>query len=403
MELDLAVVNLKQVVSPLCEGPLRGEAMGSLKVIRGCSIGIKSGKIVQLKNGPIQAKSYIDGKGLIALPGFIDSHTHIPFLGNRSEEFLLRLEGKSYMEIMKGGGGIRSTVREVRKASPMSLTVQAAKFLDAMLQLGVTTVEGKSGYGLERESELKQLRVLKALNSIHPVDVVSTFLGAHALPEGVESPETFLASMIDILDEVSVYTDTVDIFCERGVFDVSQSREYLIKAKEKGFKLRVHADELAPSGGGKLAVELGALSADHLIRADDETLALLASSSTIATLLPGTSFFLREDYARGRELIDKGAIVAIASDFNPGSCNIYDPFFVMFLAVTECGLSVEEAIVAYTANAAASLGFEGAKGIIEEGYDADLVLLKLEDYSELVYNFSHELVEKVIKGGIQVK
>jgi len=403
MPSELAILNIRQVASPPKAGPLRGKEMSSLEIKHDVNIAIDGGKISYVGQEFVKADQYIDGSQLVVIPGFVDCHTHIPFVGSRSGEFIMRLSGKSYMDIMKAGGGIRSTVREVRKASATRILAESLDFLDSMLTLGVTTVEGKSGYGLDRKNELKQLKVLRALDSIHPVDVVPTFLGAHAVTEEYSSAEEFLDLMAEMFDDLVGLTDTIDIFCENGVFDEDQSRQYLMKAIEKGFKVKLHADELSASGGGRLAVELGAISADHLISADDETLALLAESETVATLLPGTSFFLNEPFAKGRKLIDLGAIVAIASDFNPGSCNIFDPFFIIFLAVSRCGLSVEEAINAYTANSAKALCLENKKGRLEVGYDADMVLIRAEDYREIVYNFSMDLVEGVIKNGNRLR
>ncbi|WP_367355665.1 imidazolonepropionase [Mesotoga sp.] len=403
MPSELAILNIRQAASPPKAGPLRGKEMSSLEIKHDVNIAIDGGKISYVGQEFVKADQYIDGSQLVVIPGFVDCHTHIPFVGSRSGEFIMRLSGKSYMDIMKAGGGIRSTVKEVRKASATRILAESLDFLDSMLSLGVTTVEGKSGYGLDRENELKQLKVLRALDSIHPVDVVPTFLGAHAVTEEYRSAGEFLDLMAEMFDDLVGLTDTIDIFCENGVFDEDQSRQYLMKAKEKGFKVKLHADELSASGGGRLAVELGAISADHLISADDETLALLAESETVATLLPGTSFFLNEPFAKGRKLIDLGAIVALASDFNPGSCNIFDPFFIIFLAVSRCGLSVEEAINAYTANSAKALCLENKKGRLEVGYDADMVLIRAEDYREIVYNFSMDLVEGVIKNGNRLR
>lgn len=403
MPSELAILNIRQVASPPKAGPLRGKEMSSLEIKHDVNIAIDGGKISYVGQEFVKADQYIDGSQLVVIPGFVDCHTHIPFVGSRSGEFIMRLSGKSYMDIMKAGGGIRSTVKEVRKASATRILAESLDFLDSMLTLGVTTVEGKSGYGLDRKNEFKQLKVLRALDSIHPVDVVPTFLGAHAVTEEYRSAEEFLDLMAEMFDDLVGLTDTIDIFCENGVFDEDQSRQYLMKAKEKGFKVKLHADELSASGGGRLAVELGAISADHLISADDETLALLAESETVATLLPGTSFFLNEPFAKGRKLIDLGAMVAIASDFNPGSCNIFDPFFIIFLAVSRCGLSVEEAINAYTANSAKALCLENKKGRLEVGYDADMVLIRAEDYREIVYNFSMDLVEGVIKNGNRLR
>lgn len=399
MRFDLTITNLSEIVSPKGQPPIRGENMSQLSIRKKENIAIKEGKIAYIGPEVPSALRTIDADGAIALPGLVDSHSHIPFAGNRAHEFIMRLHGKSYMEIMQAGGGILSTVKAVRKASLKELVSMGTYALNEMLKRGVTTVEGKSGYGLEKTAELKQLKALKLLNGAQPVDVVPTFLGAHALPEEFKDNREYLGYLSNMLDDVRKYTDTVDIFCEKGVFEPEESRSFLEKAKAKGFRLRLHADELAPSGAGKLAVELGAVSADHLISADDETLEAISKSETTAVILPGTSFFLKERFARGRKMIDLGCAVALASDFNPGSCNIYDPYLVMHLAVTRCGLEIEEAITAYTINAAHVLNLSGRKGKIEEGYDADIVLLGLNTYIEIPYMFSHIPVISVIKTG----
>ncbi|AKI97216.1 imidazolonepropionase [Kosmotoga pacifica] len=399
MILDILIVGLGEVVSPPCRGPVRGGEMSQLKIKKDVNIGIKDGKIAYIgKEKPLSSR-VLNASGLVALPGFIDCHTHIPFTGSRGEEFLMRLEGRSYMEIMESGGGIFSTVKSVKTASEVRLFQDSLKLLVEMACHGITTVEGKSGYGLDEDSELKQLRVLERLNSSQPLDVVPTFLGAHAFPEGFNSKKEYLEYLLSFVDKVKEYTDTADIFCEKGVFEPEDSKPFLKKLKAKGFRIRLHADELASSGGGKLAVELGAVSADHLISADEETLKTIAGSSVTAVLLPGTSFFLRERYARGDFLIANNGIVALASDFNPGSCNIYDPLMIMHLAVSHNGLKVEEAITAYTANSAHVLNMAHRKGLIEVGYDADLVILDLESYRELPYMFSRDIIVATVKAG----
>lgn len=399
MRVDLTITNLSEIVSPKGKPPVCGKNMSQLSIRKNKNIAIKDGKIVYIGSEIPPALRTINANGAIALPGLVDPHTHIPFTGNRAHEFIMRLHGKSYMEIMQAGGGILSTVKAVRKASLKELVLRGAYALNEMLKLGVTTVEGKSGYGLEKTAEIKQLKALKLLNKVQLVDVIPTFLGAHALPEEFEDKKEYLNYLSNMLKDVRKYTDTVDIFCEKGVFEVEESREFLERAKAMGFRLRLHADELAPSGAGKLAVELGAVSADHLISADDETLEAISKSATTAVILPGTSFFLKERFARGRKMIDLGSAVALASDFNPGSCNIYDPYLIMHLAVTRCGLEIEEAVTAYTINAAHILNLSNRKGKIEEGYDADIVLLGLNSYTEIPYMFSRITVVSVIKSG----
>ncbi|OAA31064.1 imidazolonepropionase [Kosmotoga arenicorallina S304] len=399
MELDALIVGLKEIVSPIHKGPVRGKEMGMLRVIKRANIGIKDGKIAYIGTEKPPALRKIQAKGLIALPGFVDCHTHIPFIGNRSSEFLMRLEGKSYMEIMENGGGIFSTVEAVRKASETELFQYNMKNLVEMAHCGITTVEGKSGYGLDEKSELKQLRVLNRLNKSQPIDVISTFLGAHAFPHNYRDKREYLEYLLGFTDKVKEYTDTADIFCEKGVFEPDESRRFLKELVKQGFRIRMHADELVNSGGGKLAVELGAVSADHLIAADEVTLETIANSDVTAVLMPGTSFFLKEKYARGDFLVEHNGIVALGSDFNPGSCNIYNPQIVIHLAVSRNGLSVEEAITAYTANSAHVLSMADSKGLLEIGYDADIALLDMDSYIDLPYMFSRKIVTATIKKG----
>ncbi len=396
---DLVIAGASQVVSSSKEPPLRKESLSRLEVLENVNLGIKDGKIASISKSRLASKHYTSGSGSVVLPGLVDCHTHIPFYGTRYEEFLMRTQGKSYMDIMQAGGGILSTVEAVRGAAAEDLVSFNLRFLEEMLARGVTTVEGKSGYGLDKETELKQLRVLKVLGEIHNISVFSTFLGAHAIPKEFDSPRSYLEYVVGFLDEVRHYTDVVDIFCEDKVFGLDDTEYFLKEATARGFKLRLHADELVSLGGSKLAAQLGAISADHLVAAGNESINALAESDTVAVLMPGTSFFLKEGYARGRALVDNGAVIALASDFNPGSCNIYDPFFVMHLAITRCGLTVEEAINSYTANSAYVLGLAQSKGRIKEGFDADLTLLDLKHYREIPYRFSHDIVRAVIKDG----
>ena len=345
----------------------------------------------------------LDASGKAVLPGFVDSHTHFVFAGYRAEEYNWRLRGDSYMDIMQRGGGILSTVNATRSADITDLVASGRRRLDTMLAFGVTTVEGKSGYGLDRETELKQLEVMRILNREHPVDIVSTFMGAHAVPDEFNgSDESYIDYIIDkVLPEVAKrrLADFCDVFCEKNVFSIDQSRRLLTKALDFGLKLKLHADEIVEIGGTELAVELGAVSADHLLQASDKGLAELARSDTIATLLPGTAFSLREPYARGREMIDRGCAVALASDFNPGSCFTQSIPLIIALATLCMNISTEEAISALTINAAAAVDRADTIGSIDCGKQADLVILAYPSYTFIPYHIGMNTVETVIKKG----
>ncbi|TYB95707.1 MAG: imidazolonepropionase [Kosmotoga sp.] len=402
MKVDLLLKNIGELASPEGTSALRGEEMNNINVKNNVNVGIGGGKVSYIGNDEIEADNVIDIEGRAVIPGFVDCHTHIPFVGSRSNEFLMRLQGSSYMEIMEKGGGIVSTVKEVRKTKKETLIESNLNKLKKMLVHGVTTVEGKSGYGLNKETELKQLTVLNELNKLSKVDVVSTFLGAHALPKEYNDKEKYLIDVLSYIDDVYPLADTVDVFCEKGVFEPEIVEPFLKEFKKKGFRLRLHADELAASGAGKLAVKLGAISADHLISADYETVHSLGKSNTASVILPATSFFLNEKYAPGREMIDENCILGLASDFNPGSSNIFDPLFVIHLATTRCGLTVEEALSAYTVNPSYVLGMEDRKGRIGIQYDADLVILDLCSYREIPYMFSRDVIHGVVKSGEMV-
>ncbi|MFO7881427.1 MAG: imidazolonepropionase [Kosmotogaceae bacterium] len=399
MKADLLLKNIGELATPDGTSVLRGEKMSDIDVKTNVNVGVNEGKICFVGQEEIEAERVRDIDGKVVIPGIVDCHTHIPFVGSRSDEFLMRLQGSSYMEIMKEGGGILSTVKYVREASKETLFKESIKLLKKMLICGVTTIEGKSGYGLNKETELKQLIVLDELDKSVKVDIISTFLGAHALPAEYSNKEEYLGDVLSYIDDVYSLTDTVDVFCEKGVFEPELVRPFLEKFKEKGFRLRLHGDELAASGAGKLAVELGAISADHLISADDETIHALGHSNTASVILPGTSFFLNEKYALGRKMIDENCILALASDFNPGSSNIFDPLFIIHLATTRCGLTIEEALSAYTVNSSYVLGMEDKKGRIKPDFDADMVILDLNSYREIPYMFSRDIIDAVVKSG----
>jgi imidazolonepropionase len=384
--------------------------MADLMVIEDGAVVIKNGTIAAI--GPSDeilagfnptGFDAIDAKGKAVLPGFVDSHTHLPFGGYRPEEYAWRLKGVPYMEIMQKGGGIVHTMAATRKADREELLGLGRRRLDAMLAMGVTTVEGKSGYGLDLESEIKQLEVLAELDGSHPVDVVPTFLGAHAVPpEYSGRADDYIDYLIHtVLPEVvrRQLAEFCDVFCEKDVFSLSQSRRLLEQAKTMGLQLKLHADEIASLGGAELAAELGARSADHLLQASDDGIEAMARAHVMATLLPATAFSLKEPYPRAREMIQTGCAVALATDFNPGSCFTFSIPLIMALATLQMGLTPEEALCAMTLNGAAAVGRAETIGSLEKGKQGDAVILSYPSYLYIPYHIGINIVEKVIKGG----
>ncbi len=345
----------------------------------------------------------IDASGKAVLPGFVDSHTHFVFGGFREEEFSWRLRGDSYMDIMKRGGGILSTVRATRAATSEALIEAGAKRLDSMASFGVTTVEGKSGYGLDRDTEIKQLEVMKELNNCHPVDIAPTFMGAHAIPEEYKGrQDEYMDYMIEmVMPEIADrnLAEFCDVFCEENVFSVEQSRRLLLKAKDNGMKIKIHADEIVQLGGAELAAEIGAVSADHLLQASDQGITDIVEAGVVATLLPGTAFCLKEPYARARYMIDKNCAVALATDLNPGSCFSGSIPLIFALATLYMNMSTEEVIAALTINGAAALDRAETIGSLDVGKIGDAVILEYPSYKFIPYHTGVNIVEKVIKKG----
>jgi imidazolonepropionase len=397
-----------QVVVPSSKGrALRGSEMNELNIIEDGAVGIKNGKIVFIgtreEASHIKAKETIDGSGKLLSPGLVDPHTHLVFGGSREHELQLKQQGVPYLDILAQGGGILSTVRATRETSEEALFEKALFHLNRCLTYGVTTMEAKSGYGLDRETELKQLRVVKRLNEVHPIDLVPTFLGAHAIPEPYKGrPEAFLEEMFSLLAEISKegLAEFVDIFCETGVFTVEQSKAFLKKAKKAGFGVKIHADEIDPLGGTEMACEIGAASADHLVGASEEGVRMLGESQTIAVLLPGTTFYLGKDqFAPAREMIASGAAVALSTDFNPGSSPTENLQFIMNLAALKLKMTPEEIWNAVTVNAAYAIGRGESAGSLQEGRNADLVLWDVPNYKYVPYHYGVNHVNQVWKNG----
>ncbi len=402
-----------RIVTPTGTTARRGEEMGQLRIIDDGTVEVTNGIITYVgpnrgerRDGHIHGYWHYNARGRCLLPGFVDSHTHFVFGGERSGEFARRLAGESYMDIMRSGGGIASTVRATRALTFDELCTRAQGYLRQMSRMGVTTVEGKSGYGLDRDTELRQLEVMRYLHSDEHkrVDIVSTFLGAHALPpEYAGREDDYIQFLIkEMLPEIRQYglAECCDVFCERGVFTVEQSRRLLTAARRLGFQLKLHADEIIPFGGAELAAELGALSADHLLQASDEGIRAMARAGVVATLLPLTAFTLREPYAPARRMIDTGCAVALATDFNPGSAYSGSIPLTFALACIYMRLSIEEAITALTLNGAAALNRADSIGSIEVGKQGDFALLHSPDYHILPYYIGMNCVDTTIKGGV---
>ncbi|MHA6250614.1 imidazolonepropionase [Oceanobacillus sp. CAU 1775] len=407
MHFDKLIQNIGELLPMDQVGPVKGKAMNDLTIIENAALGIKDGKVAWVGKAEeatdYTADEVIDAEGRLVTPGLVEAHTHLVFGGSREKEMALKQQGVDYLEILKKGGGILSTVQSTRDAD-FDVLYEKAKFhLDRMLSYGMTTVEAKSGYGLDRETELKQLEIVAKLKENHMVDLVSTFLGAHAIPpEFKEDPQGFLDEMQAMLPEIKEKSlaEFVDIFTETGVFTVDQSREFLQVAKDAGFQVKIHADEIDTLGGTELAVEVGAISAEHLAVTSDEGIKQLAASNTIGVILPGTSFYLGKDsYAKAREMIDAGAAIAISTDFNPGSSVTENLQLIMSIAALKLKMSPAEIWHAVTVNAAHAINRGDDAGSITVGKKADIVIWDAPNHLYIPYHYGVNHVNTVIKKG----
>ena len=402
MTARLLVRDLAQLATPAgSAAPLRGAALREIDVTRDAYVLCEDGRIVSAGrmaelgslDGDVEE---VDGRGLSAIPGLVDCHTHACFAGDRVEEFSLRAGGASYEELHARGGGILSTVRATREAGEAGLAQALAEHQGWMLRAGTTTFEAKSGYGLDRETEIAQLRVVRAAGGI------ATWLGAHAVPpefaeDGADAYVDFLLG--DVLPDASEIAEAADVFLERGAFDAEQARRYLTACRDAGLALRLHGDQFTESGAIPLAVELGARSVDHLEATGEAGIAALARSDVVGVLLPASALFLNRPMPPARALVDAGAAVALATDFNPGSAFCESLPLVCSLAATQMSLSPEEALAACTVNAAHVLGRAANKGRIAPGFDADLVLVGADDWRHVAYHLGGPVVDTVIAGG----
>jgi imidazolonepropionase len=411
----MLIHSASQVVT-LTETPQRGDALGTLNIIPDGAVLIHGQTIEEvgpsanlLERYPNEEK--LDAKGRAVIPGFVDPHTHLVWAGDRAAEFEMRLEGASYMDIMTAGGGIQSTVNATRAASAEELLDQTRRHAEDIFRMGTTSAEAKTGYGLELDCELKQLDVLLRLDAEGPLEIFPTFLGAHAVPkEYKEKPDGYVELMVSqMLPGIKDWWRSlaaekplpfVDVFCEEGAFSLSQSHRILERARDLGFPLKIHADEFANLGGASLAAELGAVSADHLVKTSAADIRTLAASDTAAVSLPCTPFGLAEkEYSPAKELINSGALFALASDLNPGTAWSGSMQFVIALASRMMRLTPAQALAAATINAAAAVNQAERLGSIHAGKQADLLILQVEDYRHLAYRFGVNLVDTVIKKG----
>lgn len=403
---DILIKNAR-ILTCKSDGPKAGAQMQDLGVIENGFIAVENGNILEVGNGEGEGYSdkhteIIDAEGRLVMPGLVDPHTHLVYYGSRENELELKLKGAGYIDILKSGGGILSTVRATRAASFENLSTKVRNSLDLMLEWGTTTVEAKSGYGLNFVDEVKCLEVLRDVK--HPVDIVRTYMGAHAVPtEYKDDKEGYIKLMMDrIIPYVAEneLAEFIDCFCEEGVFSLEESERILKRGSECGLKIKLHADEIEPMGGAQLAGKLHAVSAEHLVAASDEGIEEMKHSGVIPILLPGTSFYLRlGKYARAKKMIQAGMPVALATDYNPGTCPTESLQSIMVFASMGMGMTPQEVISAMTINSANAINRGNIVGSIEKGKKADIIIMDAPNENYIVYHFGINHVSTVIKEG----
>ena len=401
------VIDIGMLATPQGTGPKSGPDQGNIQILRDAWVLMEDGVITQVGTGPAPAADRtIDAGGKLVTPGLVDAHTHLIFGGWRQNELGLKLHGKTYLEIQNAGGGIQSTTNATRQSTEEELTQKAEKALDEMLHFGVTTCEAKSGYGLATQHELKALQVIDNLNRTHPIDLVATFMGAHLVPAEYKSNRgeyirLVCEEMMPLVAQQGV-AKYCDVFCEADTFTVEESRQVLEAGLKYGLRPKIHADEIEAIGGSQLAGEIGAISAEHLIVCPPEGIASMAKGGTIACLLPATSFYLGAVFAPARDMVSAGVPVAMATDFNPGSCPCLNLQFVINLGCLKYKLTPEEVLTAVTLNAAAAIDLAGRVGSMEPGKQGDLVIWDAPDLDYICYRMGSNLARTVIKKGAVV-
>lgn len=403
--MDLVLKNCSELLTIAGAKPKNGRELKNLELINNGAVAISGKKIIWVGESSeleLEGKKITDCSGKVVMPSFVDCHTHAIFAGSREKELELKIQGKSYMEILESGYGIYSTVEATRAASSEVLKNLCAARLGKMLRNGTTTVEIKSGYGLNMKDELKCMTVVRALQNEQEIDIVPTFLGAHAIPIEYKNNADAYVDMIirNMLPEIASkrQAEFCDVFCEPDIFNIDQSRKILTEAKKLGFKLKLHADEFTNSGGAGLAAELGATSADHLLKSSEQGIRKMAKKGVVGVLLPGASFANFLDYASARKYIELGLPIALATDFNP-SCWIDNIGFVIALACYKMKILPAEAISACTINAAFAIGREKEVGSIEVGKKADILIMNVDNYQSIPYKLGLNLIDKVIRNG----
>jgi len=412
IEINLLIKNIKELVNPAADTVVRGDGLNSIKVSHGVWLGAVGEDIAfigfeeDFNNTCKLAEDAVimDGSQFVVFPGFVDPHTHLPFAHTRQDEFRLKLQGVSYQEIAAKGGGIKGTVRKTREISAGELVAQCETRLDHILLSGTTTMEAKSGYGLDLETEIKQLEVIQALKALHPITIIPTFMGAHEIPREYQGRnKDFLDYLINRVAPVvseKKLAEFADIFCENGVFSYEEAEYYIDGIEPYGFKLKMHADEFSSNNAALLAVKKNAVSAEHLIAMTDEEIDVISASDTACVFLPGVSFFLKMDaYAPIRNVIERNGIVTLGTDFNPGSSMVSSQLFCFHLGIFKMGLTIEEAVNTITINAAYAIGRQDQAGSIAVGKRMDLLLMDIPDYSYMAYHLGINPVHTVIKSG----